>query len=93
MSKVIERTAYQVELFNIDTVEDEIISTLFEECTDEYNVAIINDKYEVDGLDIKTALNCGKDIANSLNEDSRYVVIKGSLVTKTLMDIINSFIS
>ncbi|RKD22024.1 hypothetical protein SAMN02745883_01257 [Caminicella sporogenes DSM 14501] len=89
MDKVIEKSAHQVNLFNLDVVEDEQIRAIAEEYIKRVAVSIINDKYEVTTLDIKTALNCGSKIAGVLKEDSKYVVIKGSLVAKTLMDIVS----
>lgn len=38
-------------------------------------------------LSLKTALNAGRHIADAMNSSTRYVIISGALVTKTLADI------
>ncbi|SHJ57920.1 lysine 5,6-aminomutase reactivase subunit KamB [Paramaledivibacter caminithermalis] len=90
MNKVIEKTAHQVNLFNIDEVHDEELKTIAREALKDKKIAIIDDEYGVKVINIKTALGCGKEIARELRKNSRYVIISGSLVTKTLKDIVTS---
>ncbi|WP_432662535.1 hypothetical protein R9X47_18610 [Wukongibacter baidiensis] len=90
MNKVIEKTAHQAELFNIEAIADEKVKNIAREIIENKKICVINDQYEIDILDIKTALNSGREIARALDEDSRYVIISGSLVTRTLKDIVSS---
>lgn len=88
MNKVIEKTAHQVNLFSLDTIKDERAKAIAEKALEDKKICIIDDEYEVKVLNVKTALGSGREIAGGLNENSRYVIIGGSLVTKTLKDII-----
>lgn len=88
MNKVIEKTAHQVKLFSLDTIDDEQIKTVALRAFEDKKIYIIDNGYGVEILDIKTALGSGQKIASALNDNSRYVIISGSLVTKTLKDII-----
>lgn len=88
MNRVIEESAHQVNLFSIDVLQDERIRLLYEEVLEESSIAIIDEDYGVKELEAKTALNSGREIAGALKEESRYVLLKGSLVSKTLKDII-----
>jgi molybdopterin-guanine dinucleotide biosynthesis protein len=87
MDKVIEKSVHQVNLFDLNKIEDEKLKCLAEEALEKYKVCIVSESYDIHCLDIKTALSAGREIANALEEDSRYVLIKGPLVSKTLKDI------
>lgn len=92
MDKVIEQTSHRVHLFNLPCVEEQAIHKMAERAVNaKQNIIIdMDDEGEaiVRELAIRTALNAGKTIADHLQHQSRYVVIQGSLVTKTLMDIV-----
>lgn len=93
MQKAIEKTVYQVTLFQLKAIENLSIRAIADEAIREKEIAVINDKdgeHEVVTLNLKTALNAGEKIAVALNEDTRYVIIPGSLVTKTLLDIVKT---
>lgn len=88
MDKAIEKTVYQVTLFKLKAVPDLSIRAIADEAIREKSIAIIGD--QVVSLDLKTALNAGRKIATAMSEDTTYVVLPGSLVTKTLMDIVKT---
>lgn len=90
MNKVIEKTAHQVNVFNIEEVNDNRLKPIAMEALKDRKIYIVDDKYEIEVLDIKTALGSGRKIATALKEDTKYVIISGSLVTKTLKDIVTS---
>ena len=90
MNKVIERTAHQTNLFTIEGVGDSRVKDIAQKALKDKEISIIDNGYSIRKLDIKTALGCGREIARSLTQDSRYVIISGSLVTRTLRDIISS---
>ncbi|SNS79936.1 hypothetical protein SAMN05446037_102165 [Anaerovirgula multivorans] len=87
IDRVVEETAHQINLFNIPAVEDEDMKSLVASLMEDKGYCIIDQKGNVKVLDIKTAINNGMNIGRALTEDSVYVVLKGSLVTKTLEDI------
>lgn len=87
VDKVVEETVHQINLFNIPAVEDENMRHLAVSLMEEQGYCIVDQMGNVEVLDIKTALNNGMKIGRALTEDSVYVVLKGSLVTKTLEDI------
>ncbi|MFA5523473.1 MAG: hypothetical protein WDA24_03870 [Tissierellales bacterium] len=90
MNKVIEETIHTINLFQLPEVKDPRAKALIEELIEEGKTAIIDDQYNISRLNIKTALNSGTTIAQSITDDSTYVVLSGSLVKKTIEDIIGT---
>lgn len=90
INKVIERTLHVVNLFSLPPVEDDKARELIEEIMDQGQIAIIDKDLNIIPINIKTALNCGHIIGDHLNEDSRYLVIPGSLVKSTVEGIIDT---
>lgn len=88
MDKAIEKTVYQVTLFKLNAVEDLSIRATADEAVREKEIAIIGD--DLVTLNLKTALNAGSKIAMAMKEDTKYVVLPGSLVTKTVLDIVKT---
>lgn len=88
MDKAIEKTVYQVTLFQTKAIEDHSIRAIASEAIREKEIAVIGE--EVVTLNLKTALNAGAKIAMAMSEDTSYVVLPGSLVTKTLMDMVKT---
>ncbi|WP_240838995.1 hypothetical protein [Acidaminobacter sp. JC074] len=88
MDKAIEKTVYQATLFQLEALDDLSIRAIADEAIREKSIAIIGD--EVVTLNLKTALNAGTEIAKAMKKDTSYVVLPGSLVTKTVMDIIKT---
>lgn len=90
INRVIEETIHIVNLFNLPTVKDNIARDIIEKAVNSGEVSIIDKNYNTTPIDIKTALNCGHIIGDHIEEDSKFVVIPGSLVKNTVGDIINS---
>lgn len=92
MDKVVEQTSHRVHLFQLPAVQDADVHKIAKEVVEAKKNVVIDVDEEgqknVQEMAIRTALNAGKIIADHLHSESRYVVIQGSLVTKTLMDII-----
>jgi len=89
MNKVIEKTAHKAKLLCIESIQDERVKSIAEKIFEDKKICIIDEEYETDILDIKTALGAGREIGSALKENSKYVIISGSLVAKTLKDIIS----
>lgn len=90
MNRVIEETIHTAGLFELPEIKDNKAKVIVEELIDEGKVAIIDNHYNVTCLNIKTALNSGTTIAQNIKDNSKYVVLPGSLVKKTIEDIINT---
>ncbi len=90
MQKAIEKTVHQVSLFNIKRLTDNSIRTMAIKAIGMKQTLLINEDGTSEVLAIKTALNAGCKIASVLKDVTRYVVIPGSLVSKTVLDIIKT---
>jgi hypothetical protein len=90
MDKVIEETIHIVNLFNLPPIGDYIAREVVEETINRGQIAIIDKDLNVNPIDIKTALNCGHIIGDHIEDNSKYVVIPGSLVKNTIEDLMNS---
>lgn len=88
MDKVIQKTVHQVALFGLQQVEDASIRAIAQKAIGSKTIVVIGE--EVQHLTIKTALNAGSKIGAALKEDSRYIVLPGSLVTKTVLDMLKT---
>ncbi len=90
MSKTIEETAHMASLLGLEEVSDPEYKDLVQEVIERGEIAIIDEDKEVREVPIKTALNAGSTIAEYIEDDSKYVVIPGSLVKKTVSDLVRS---
>ncbi|WP_129599222.1 hypothetical protein [Anaerophilus nitritogenes] len=90
MNKVIEKTMHQVQLFALPPVQDRDIKIMAQEIIDQKGYAIIDEDKKVTSIDIQTALNSGDIIGRAITDETRYVVIGGSLVTNTLKKIVET---
>lgn len=91
MNKVIEQTLHRVRLFQLEQVQDPWIRALSDELGYAPGVTVIEEEagcFQRRDLPILTALSSGKAIAAAMNDTTRYVLISGALVTKTLSDIV-----
>ena len=90
INKVIDETAHLVALFNLPIIEDEEIRLIVEDLIDKNKIAVIHENNDVDIIPIKTALKSGNIIGDHLKDDSKYIVIPGSLVKNTVEDLTRS---
>ncbi len=90
MDKVIEQSIHQVSLFRLPVLAEEEIRAMARTAIDLMEIQIVRhgkDGFEVEHIPVKTALGAGRKIAQALCENTRYVILPGSLVSKTLFDI------
>ncbi len=87
INKAILQTVYQANLFNLKSINDDSIKEISKKNVDR-NILVVDKNYNVKKLELLTALNTGNEIANSIDEDTFAVLIPGSIVTKTVEDII-----
>ncbi len=90
MNKVIEETIHAINLFQLPEIKDNRAKAIIEELIENGKAAIIDNEYNITHLNIRTALNSGTTIAQNIKDDSKYVVLPGSLVKKTVEDIIDT---
>ncbi|MBN2795803.1 MAG: hypothetical protein JXR88_10380 [Clostridia bacterium] len=88
MQTAITKTVYQVALFNLEKTEDVSIRAIADQAIRNNEITVIGET--VKALDIKTALNAGHTIGAALKDDSTAILLPGSLVTKTVMDMIKT---
>lgn len=87
MSRVIEQTYHQVHLFNLKSVENESVKKILNQAINDYPVSIVDDGFNVTGIEVKTALNASQKIIDVLKESSKYIVFSGSLTGKIIHEI------
>lgn len=90
MNKVIEETLHIVNLFSLEKVESMEERYAIERLINENQIGIIDKNLNIETIDIKTALGSGHIIGSHLRENSKYIVVPGSLVKNTLEDLILS---
>lgn len=88
MNKVIEETLHVVNLFNLPTVEDSLIRDNISNLMKKNKILVIDKNHNVNTLSLLTAIGAGKFIGSHIKDDSKYLVIPGSLVKNTIEDII-----
>ncbi|KXG76208.1 lysine 5,6-aminomutase reactivase subunit KamB [Thermotalea metallivorans] len=88
MGQVMERSLHQIQLFSLPELEDGRARELAGGIMEEKGICTVSERYETRPVAVKTALGSGSEIAAALKEDTRYVVMGGSLVSKTLREII-----
>lgn len=87
MNNVIKETLHTIELFKLHEVKEKTLRDKIEDIIETNKIALIDESYNVKTLDIKTALNSGRTIAQNITEETKYIVFSGSLVKKTIEDI------
>jgi len=90
MGKTIEETSHVASLLALPTIDNNHDRTLLREIIKNDQIAIVDEDNSVRVIPIKTALNAGGLIGEHLKDQSKYIVIPGSLVKKTILDITRS---
>ncbi|CCQ92732.1 conserved hypothetical protein [[Clostridium] ultunense Esp] len=90
MNKVIEETIHIVNLFNLPQIKDSKEREILKKVLNKGDIAIIDKDSKTHPIGIKTALNCGHIIGDHIEDNSKYILIPGSLVKNTIEDIIRS---
>lgn len=90
MDKVIEESIHRVSLFRLPALYESDIKMMAKAAIGLKEIQIVQageKGLDIKHIPIKTALGAGRKIAESLCEESKYVIIPGSLVSKTLFDV------
>jgi len=89
MQNVINLTVHTIELLNLESEVDQQTIEIAQEILKKSKVGIIDNKNSIKLLDVLTPLDSARDIANILDENSKYIVIKGALTDKSIEDLMN----
>ncbi|MCK4480665.1 MAG: hypothetical protein KAV01_09070 [Candidatus Lokiarchaeota archaeon] len=89
MQNVINLTVHTIELLNLESEEDNEIINIAQDILKKSKVGIIDNKNSIKLLNVLTPLDAAKEIAKVLNENSKYIVIKGALTNKLLEDLMS----
>ncbi len=89
MNKVVEQTVHRVKLFHLEQEKNDSVRAIAQNAFADKKITLIDKNTSHRELDIKTSLNAGKIIGDAIVESTHTVIIPGSFVTKTAMDIIS----
>ncbi|NMM62904.1 hypothetical protein HBE96_09355 [Clostridium sp. P21] len=90
MDKVVEQTSHCIRLLSLEKENNEKVQSLCKNIPITHRVSIINKDMTVINLNLKTSLEASKEIAESLNEHTAYVLIRGIISDKLIEGIMNS---
>lgn len=90
MKKVIDETKHAINIFNLPQIEKSKASEIILGLIEKNKIAIIDDDLNIKEIELETALGAGRIIGLQIKEDSKYLVIPGSLVAKTIDEIISA---
>ncbi|MCK4380501.1 MAG: hypothetical protein KAW51_05125 [Candidatus Lokiarchaeota archaeon] len=89
MQNVINLTVHTIELLNLESEVDQQTIEIAQEILKKSKVGIIDNKNSIKLLDVLTPLDSARDIANILDENSKYIIIKGALTDKSIEDLMS----
>ena len=89
MQNVINLTVHTIELLNLESEGDQQIIEIAQEILKKSKVGIIDSKNSIKLLDVLTPLDSARDIADKLDENSKYIIIKGALTDKSIEDLMS----
>lgn len=90
MHKTVELTAHTVKLLSTPKEEDVQILNLAKSICEHSRIGIIDKHNNIELLKVKTSLGSVKELTESLNENSRVIVIKGTVHDSLLEGIMES---
>ncbi|MBU3143043.1 hypothetical protein KPL50_05720 [Clostridium sp. CF012] len=90
MAVVIEETSHAVKLLSTENEVDDEILKLASEVLCKGRIGIIRSDNNMKILDVLTALGSSKEIAEAMDENTSYVVIKGVVSNNLLEDIMST---
>ncbi len=87
MDNVVDLTVHTVELLTLESETDKLILKVAKKILEKHKIGIINKDNSIKGLGLLTALDAAKEITESLDDKSQFLVIKGALTDKLLEDL------
>lgn len=89
MSKSIEQIVYIANILNTSNIEEAEFLEIYQNIK-EYKISLVNNDYTYEILNISTTLNCYKEVYDSLNDNTKYVVMNGILTNNFIENLIRS---
>lgn len=90
INEVINLTAHIINLLNLEQETNEEMVVLSKEIFKKSKIGIINKNNSIKLLTVATALDSAQDIIENLDNDSKYIAIKGAITDKILEDLMKS---
>ena len=90
MQNVINLTIHTIELLNLENEEDQEIIEISKDILKKSNIGIIDKQNFIILVNVLTSLDAAKDITEKLDENSKYIVIKGAITDKLIEDLMKS---
>ena len=87
MKEVIDVTTHIIELLSVVNEKNQEITDLANNVLKKSKISIIDTENSVKLLEVLTSLDSAKDIADNLENNSKYVVIEGAITDKLLNDL------
>lgn len=90
MDKVVEQSIHQVSLFHLPVLPEKDVRKIAKKMAEGRDICLIDEgesELEIRCLETRTALGAGRQIGDSIEKRTRYIIIPGSLVEKTLFDV------
>jgi hypothetical protein len=87
IKSVVDLTVHTVELLTLESETNKLIINLARNVLEKNKIGIINKDNSIKELGLLTALNAAKEITESLDDKSQFIVIKGALTGKLLEDL------
>lgn len=91
MGKTVEQTAYRASLFQLKPITEEAILSLWDEAEAQMRPMLVDEDGCANVLaEVTTALGAGRTIAEAIHDRTRNIIVPGALVTKTVMDVVQT---
>ncbi|MGL6104883.1 hypothetical protein [Romboutsia sp.] len=89
VNKAVEKIIYEANILNLEKINDNKLYEVYKNIKNQ-KVSLVNKDYSYKSLNINTTLNSSKEIIDSVDENTRYVVINGIVTNSFINDFIKS---
>jgi hypothetical protein len=89
IKKAVEQIAYEANVLNTDNICDDEFFKIYDDIK-ENKVSIVNRDYTQKSLNISTTLNAHKEVYDAIDDDTKYVVINGTITNSFIDNLIKS---
>jgi len=89
IKKAVEQIVYEANLLNTDKIEDNKFLKAYENIK-EHKVSLVNKDYTYKSLNISTTLNAHKEVYDAIDDNTKYIVINGTITNSFIENLIKS---
>lgn len=86
LNKVIKDTSYKIRLLSLDVFSDERYKSIVKDAFELEELCVIEENLNRVTIDVATAINSGKNISKNMTDDTRVIVLPGSLTGSLVND-------